>query len=33
VVALTAADEATALRLADFHEVLPRHFQRRLDGF
>ena len=33
VIALAARDEVPALRFAALDEVLPRHLQRRLDGF
>ncbi len=32
MVALAPADDVPPLRLADLHEVLPRHLERRLDG-
>ncbi len=31
VIALAPRDDAPALRLAAFDEILPRHLQRRLD--
>ena len=33
MVALPPRDEARALGLPDFEKILPRHFQRRFDGF
>src|SRR5690348_9037556 len=33
MVALTAGDDEPSLRLATLNEILPREFERRLDGF
>ena len=32
MVALAAGNDMAALRLAQLHEILPRHFERRLQG-